>query len=71
LVDIKTFFKRDRNIVIDLLPEIEKNETHDLLPLLHNNPRDDIAALTPESSRVSCIPIVFDLDAEEVDKILG
>ncbi len=33
--------------------------------------RDDIAALTPEASRVSDIPLVSDLDAKEVDKILG
>jgi len=33
--------------------------------------RDDIAALTPEASKVSGIPMVSDLDAEEVDKILG
>lgn len=33
--------------------------------------RDDIAALTPEASRVSGIPMVSDFDAEEVDKILG
>jgi hypothetical protein len=32
---------------------------------------DDIAALTPEASSVSGIPMVTDLDAEEVDKILG
>jgi hypothetical protein len=32
---------------------------------------DDIAALTPEASRVSGIPMVSDLDTEEVDKILG
>jgi glutamate synthase domain-containing protein 2 len=33
--------------------------------------RNDIAALTPESSRVSGIPLVSDTDTEEVDKILG
>ncbi len=33
--------------------------------------RDDIAALTPEVSRVSDIPLVSDLDAEEVENILG
>ncbi len=33
--------------------------------------RDDIAALTPEASKVSHIPMVSDLDADEVDKILG
>jgi hypothetical protein len=33
--------------------------------------RDDIAALTPEAARVSGIPLVSDLDAKEVDKILG
>lgn len=33
--------------------------------------RDDIASLTPEASRVSGIPLVSDLDAEEVEKILG
>jgi hypothetical protein len=33
--------------------------------------RDDIVALTPEASRVSGIPMISDLDAEEVDKILG
>ena len=32
--------------------------------------RGDIAALTPESSRISGIPLVTDLDAEEVEKIL-
>ena len=32
---------------------------------------NDIAALTPEASRVSNIPLVTDIDAEEVDKILG
>jgi glutamate synthase domain-containing protein 2 len=32
--------------------------------------RSDIAALTPESSRISGIPLVSDLDAEEVDEIL-
>ena len=32
---------------------------------------DDIAALTPDASRVSGIPLVTDLDAEEVDRILG
>ncbi len=32
---------------------------------------DDIAALTPEASRASGIPMVSDLDAKEVDKILG
>ena len=33
--------------------------------------RDDIAALTPEAAQVSGIPLVSDLDAEEVDRILG
>jgi len=33
--------------------------------------RGDIAALTPEASRISGIPLVTDLDAQEVDKILG
>ncbi len=33
--------------------------------------RGDIAALTPEAARVSGIPLVSDLDAEEVDRILG
>ena len=33
--------------------------------------RDDIAALTPEASRMSGIPLVSDLDAEEVESILG
>ena len=33
--------------------------------------RDDIAALTPEAARASGIPLVSDLDAEEVDRILG
>ena len=33
--------------------------------------RNDIAALTPEASRVSGIPLVSDIDAEEVIKILG
>ena len=32
--------------------------------------RGDIAALTPESSRISGIPLVTDLDAEEVERIL-
>jgi glutamate synthase domain-containing protein 2 len=32
---------------------------------------NDIAALTPEASRVSGIPLVTDIDAKEVDKILG
>ncbi len=32
---------------------------------------NDIAALTPEASRVSGIPLVNDIDAKEVDKILG
>ena len=32
---------------------------------------DDIAALTPQASSVSGIPMVTDLDAEEVDRILG
>jgi len=32
---------------------------------------DDISALTPEASKVSGIPIVSDLDKEEVEKILG
>jgi len=33
--------------------------------------RNDIAALTPEATRVSGIPLVSDLDAEEAEKILG
>ena len=33
--------------------------------------RNDIAALTPEAARVSGIPLVSDLDTEEVEKILG
>jgi hypothetical protein len=33
--------------------------------------RDDIAALTPEAARVSGIPLVSDLDAEEAERILG
>jgi len=33
--------------------------------------RDDIAALTPEVSRVSGIPLVSDIDKDVVDKILG
>ena len=33
--------------------------------------RSDIAALTPEASRVSGIPLVTEMDMEEVDKILG
>ncbi len=33
--------------------------------------RNDIAALTPEAARVSDIPLVSDLDAEEVERILG
>ncbi len=33
--------------------------------------RTDIAALTPEAARVSGIPYVLDLDAEEVEEILG
>ncbi len=32
---------------------------------------DDIAALTPEASKISGVPMVSDLDAEEVEKILG
>ncbi|MGA1840247.1 MAG: FMN-binding glutamate synthase family protein [bacterium] len=32
---------------------------------------DDIAALSPEASKVSGIPVVTDLDAKEVDEILG
>ncbi|MGA1790591.1 MAG: FMN-binding glutamate synthase family protein [bacterium] len=32
---------------------------------------DDIAALSPEASRISGIPLVTDIDAEEVEKILG
>ncbi len=32
---------------------------------------DDIAALTPEASSIAGVPMVSDLDAEEVDKILG
>lgn len=33
--------------------------------------RNDIAALTPEAARVSDIPLVSDLDAAEVERILG
>jgi len=33
--------------------------------------RGDIASLTPEASRISGIPLVSDMDAEEIDKILG
>jgi len=33
--------------------------------------RNDIAALTPEAAKISRIPLVSDLDAEEVEKILG
>ena len=33
--------------------------------------RDDIASLTPEASRISGIPLVTDIDAKEVDRILG
>jgi len=33
--------------------------------------RNDIAALTPEASSISGIPLVSDLDTEEVEKILG
>ena len=33
--------------------------------------RNDIAALTPEASRVSGIPLVSDLDTEEIERILG
>ena len=33
--------------------------------------RDDLAALTPEASRMSNIPLVSDLDAAEVERILG
>ena len=33
--------------------------------------KDDISALTPEASEISGIPLVTDLDREEVDKILG
>ena len=32
---------------------------------------DDIGALTPEASSISGVPMVSDLDAEEVEKILG
>lgn len=32
--------------------------------------RDDIAALTPEASKISGIPYIMDVDQEEVDKIL-
>jgi hypothetical protein len=32
---------------------------------------DDIAALSPEASRISGIPMVTELDAKEVDEILG
>jgi glutamate synthase domain-containing protein 2 len=38
------------------------------LEYIDNN---DIAALTPEASRISGIKLVSDIDAEEVDKILG
>ncbi|MCX5998044.1 MAG: FMN-binding glutamate synthase family protein [Chloroflexi bacterium] len=33
--------------------------------------RDDIAALTPEASKISGIPLVSDVDAREVERILG
>ena len=33
--------------------------------------RNDIAALTTEAAKISHIPLVSDLDAEEVEKILG
>ncbi len=33
--------------------------------------RNDLAALTPEASKISGIPMVSDLDREEVEKILG
>ena len=33
--------------------------------------RNDIAALTPEASRVSGIPLVSDMDTEEAERILG
>jgi len=33
--------------------------------------RDDLAALTPEAARISGLPMVSDLDREEVEKILG
>jgi len=33
--------------------------------------RNDIAALTPEAARISGIPLVSDLDAEEIERILG
>lgn len=33
--------------------------------------RKDIAALTPEATRISGIPLISDLDAEEVERILG
>ena len=33
--------------------------------------RNDIAALTPEAARVSGIPLVSDMDIEEVNRILG
>jgi hypothetical protein len=33
--------------------------------------RDDIAALTPEASRISGIPLVSDVDREEAADILG
>lgn len=33
--------------------------------------RNDIASLTPEASRISGIPMVTEIDQEEVDKILG
>jgi hypothetical protein len=33
--------------------------------------RDDLASLTPEASKISGIPMVSDLDKEEVEKILG
>jgi len=38
---------------------------------LEHMTRNDIAALTPEAARVSGIPLVSDLDVEEVDRILG
>ncbi|MCM8901551.1 FMN-binding glutamate synthase family protein [Caldicoprobacter algeriensis] len=33
--------------------------------------RDDIAALTPEAAKITGIKYIMDVDAEEVDKILG
>jgi hypothetical protein len=33
--------------------------------------RDDIAALTPQAAEISGIPLVTDVDQEEVEGILG